>query len=168
MEPTVGLEFRGLSVGDHNISLDYLTLEEISSQPSSLIELAFDFGSLVVDNGVVSDGVLVHSKGSGTFWYGPYVSLPAGDYVAKFWLKLNEPYNGSVIDLGISTSLGKQLVEVLEVHSKNFTLIDTWQRFEVEFTLSNESTAIEFPGLNVRQLAPVSLLLVEVYPNNNK
>ncbi|MCJ7714047.1 DUF2079 domain-containing protein [Candidatus Bathyarchaeota archaeon] len=160
------VEFRGIPLSDLSISLDYIIVEQLSPQP--ITKLAFDSGSLVVDNGVVSDGVLVHSKGSGTFWYGPYVSLPAGDYVAKFWLKLDEPYNGSVIDLGISTNLGKQLVEILEIHSKNFTLIDTWQRFEVEFTLSNDSTAIEFPGLNVRQLAPVSLLLVEVYPNNNK
>ncbi|HUU86721.1 MAG TPA: hypothetical protein VMX17_03115, partial [Candidatus Glassbacteria bacterium] len=168
MEPTVGLEFRGLSVGDHNISLDYLTLEEISSQPSSLIELAFDFGSLVVDNGVVSDGVLVHSKGSGTFWYGPYVSLPAGDYVAKFWLKLDEPYNGPLLDIGVTTNLDQNFIANSTIHSSDFEEIDIWQSFEIVFTLTEDSNTTEFFGLNVKESAPISFLVVEVKTNTEE
>ena len=66
------------------------------------IRSVFYSEELSAEQGIISDGVMTHVKGgimthvkgSGTFWHGPYVSLPRGNYIAKFWLKLDRTYNG--------------------------------------------------------------------------
>ncbi|MCJ7714046.1 hypothetical protein MUO66_06275, partial [Candidatus Bathyarchaeota archaeon] len=114
------------------------------------------------------DGVLVHSKGSGTFWYGPYVSLPAGDYVAKFWLKLDDPYNGPLLDIGVTTNLDQNFIANSTLHSSDFEEIDIWQSFEIVFTLTEDSNTTEFFGLNVKEFAQISFLVVEVKTNTEE
>jgi hypothetical protein len=104
----------------------------------------------------------VHSIGSGTCWYGPYASLPKGNYTAKFWLKRDQPYNGALIDIGVSINYGRKVLTSLTVSGSNFTRPDTWQSFEVKFVLPDDSLGVEFFGRKVRQLAPVSFLFVEV------
>jgi uncharacterized membrane protein len=165
--PAEWVEFRGSVVGDHSIYLDYLVVKQLSPQPSPqpINELKFNFENLYVDQGTISEGVIVHSGGSGTFWYGPYASLPKGNYTAKFWLRLDKPYDGPLINIGVSTNLGKELLNYSTVYSFDFKKINMWQGFEVNFVLPHDSNDVEFPGLNVRQFAPVSFVLVEVYPD---
>jgi hypothetical protein len=161
--PAEAVEFRGSVVGNHSIYLDYVEVRQIMPQP--IAELAFNFDNLYVDKSTVTDGVIVHSIGSGTCWYGPYVSLPKGNYTAKFWLKLDRPYNGTLLNIGVSINNGKKVLTSLTVHSSNFEQIDKWQKFEVKFTLQNDLNIVEFRGVNVRETAPISLLSVEVYPD---
>ena len=164
-EPIKAMEFRGFGVEGSSVFLDYLIVDQISPPPIS--EFAFNSDALFVDVGVVSDGVLVHEGGSGVFWFGPYASLPKGNYTAKFWLKLNESTNSSLLDIGVLTNMGKQLVTLQTLYGSNFTKVNTWQKFDLEFTLNGDSNIVELPGFNVRDYAPISLLLVEVYPNND-
>jgi uncharacterized membrane protein len=165
--PAEGVEFRGFVVGDNSIYLDYLVVKQLSPQPSPqpINELKFNFENLYLDQGTISEGVMTHSGGAGTFWFGPYASLPKGNYTAKFWLRLDKPYDGPLINIGVSTNIGKNLLNYSTVYSFDFNKMNMWQSFEVNFVLPNDSNGVEFPGLNVRQFAPVSFALVEVYPD---
>ena len=62
-----------------------------------IYKTTFDYENLLVEQGTISNGTLTHSTGNGTFWHGPYASLPKGEYMAKFWLKLDKPYNGTLL-----------------------------------------------------------------------
>jgi hypothetical protein len=167
-QPVQDVEFRGIGVEGHNISLDYLVVDQISPQPIS--KLAYSSDDLFVDVGKISDGLLVHEAGSGSgvFWFGPYASLPKGSYTARFWLRLDKPTNSTLLDVGVSTNLGKQLITLSTIHGSNFTKANDWQKFDLDFTLTRDSNIVEFPGFNVRDDAPISLLLVEVYAHDNK
>ena len=161
--PDENIEFRGFVVSNLNISLDHLKVEQISAQP--LTGMTFNFEDFFVDNGTVTEGAMVHSQGSGTFWYGPYTSLPKGNYTAKFWLKLNQPYIGTLLDIGVSINGGKKALTTLTISGSDFKKIDAWQSFKIKFTLQEDSNSVEFPGMNVRETAPISFLLVDVYPD---
>jgi uncharacterized membrane protein len=161
--PAENIEFRGFAASNLNIYLDYLKVEQISAQP--LIGTTFDYRDFVVENGTVTEGVMVHSQGSGTFWYGPYTSLPKGNYTAKFWLKLDQPYIGPLLDIGVSINNGKKALATSTISGANFTWTNSWQSFKVKFTLQEDSNSVEFPGINVRETAPISFLLVDVYPD---
>jgi hypothetical protein len=161
--PDEYIEFRGFAIGNHSIYLDYLKVEQISTQP--IRGMVFDFEDLLVDHGTVNEGVMVHSQGANTFWYGPYTSLPKGNYTAKFWLKLDQPYEGTLLDIGVSINYGKKTIAASTISGSNFTKINAWQSFEVKFTLQGDSNGVEFPGMNARERAPISFLLVDVYPD---
>jgi hypothetical protein len=164
--PAEDVEFRGYAYWGDNVYLDYLVLEQLSPYPVSFTELMVSSGDLRINKEICTvspDGAIVHSRGSGTTcWYGPYASLPKGNYTAKFWLKLDQPYNGALIDIGVSINYGRKVLTSLTVSGANFTGPDTWQSFEVKFVLPDDSLGVEFFGRNVRQLAPVSFLFVEV------
>jgi hypothetical protein len=166
MAPAVGVEFRGFVIGNCSAYLDYVAVAQLIPQP--VTELAFNSDNLHAVKGTLSDGVIVHVTGSGTCWYGPRVSLPKGDYTAKFWLKVNRPYNGTLLYVDVSINLGEKVLTSLAVSGLNFTRVDTWQSFEVKFTLQSDSNNVEFRGMNVAEFAPVSLLLVEVYPDTGR
>jgi uncharacterized membrane protein len=164
--PAGGVEFRGYDVGNNSVYLDYIAVRQMLPQP--VAELAFYSDSMRVDKGTVSDGVIVHSTGSGICWIGPYVSLPKGNYIARFWLKLDKPYNGSLLNIDVSIDSGKQTLTSLTVHSSNFEEVGKWREFDVKFTLQNDTNMVEFRGVNVREAAPISLLAVEVYPDTGR
>jgi hypothetical protein len=161
--PAEFVEFRGWAASNLKIYLDYVKVEQIFSQ--SLIGTTFNFEDLSVDQGTVTEGIMVHSKGWGTFWYGPYTSLPKGNYTAKFWLKLDQSYVGTIIDIGVSINSGAKVIATSTIAASNFTMMNSWQSFEVKFTLHEDTNGIEFPGMNVRETAPISFLLVDVYPD---
>jgi uncharacterized membrane protein len=157
--PAKNVEFRGYAAGA-KVSLDYLVVEQISPQPVSCTELAFrpwDLfkpWNLTVNNGNYSSPA--------------YTSLPKGSYTAKFWLKLDNSYDGPLtnplMDLDV-TSFSRGLLASSTVYGFNFTKKDVWQSFEVKFVLSDDLKDIEFVGKNVRQWAPdkLSFLYLEVH-----
>jgi uncharacterized membrane protein len=183
-EPYEDVEFAGYAAGGTNVSLDYVTVEQLSPPPSSITELAFNARELSAPHkedpqGFVnwtlgnfsSNGVFTRGEGktqeneskSGTLWWGPYVSLPNGSYTARFWLRLdNASYDGTLIDLKVMKNNATELLNSLAVHGSDFKQIGTWQSFEVNFGLSEASDGLEFRG-DVKQYAPVSFLYVEVY-----
>jgi len=163
------VEFRGVNVRDEApISLLAIEVYPDTDQTTQLIfEQAFDYEDLVVEQGQISDGLtphLTHLAGNGTFWKGPYVTLPKGNYTAKYWLKLDQPYNGVLLDLDVATNAGKDVIKFLTLSGSNFEEIGKWQSFEIKFTL-DESSILEFRGVWVRETAPLSLLSIEVRPD---
>ena len=114
-----------------------------------------------MDNGSISNGVMTHSNGTGTFWYGPYASLPKGNYIAQFWLKLYR-YNDDLLDIAVTSNSGKTLIAIADISSANFTSLNNWQKFEVKFSLPTDSNNLEFSGLNVLEEAQISFLVVYI------
>jgi uncharacterized membrane protein len=172
--PIRGVECRGEVWGNNSVCLDYVRIEQLVPQPIS--ESVFYSEDLSVEQGVIFDavmthlrgGIMTHVKGHGIFWHGPYTSLPKGDYVAKFWLKLDKAYNGTLLDVDVATNSGKDVLEFLTLSGSNFETIDKWQSFEVKFTLQNDTNDVEFRGVNVREKAPISLRSIEVYPDTGQ
>jgi hypothetical protein len=167
------VEFRGLGVDDHNVSLDYIVVDQISQQPSLVSEFAFNYKTFIVKAGKVINGVLIHEAGSGSgvFWSGPYASLPKGNYTARFWLRLDDDsYEGSVLNLSVNDINNNTLLASQTVRSSDFKKQNEWQSFEVPFevpfeTLSIDMTEAEFSGVKIESSAPVSLLFIEVFSN---
>ena len=159
--PTSEIEFRGNVAGSHNIYLDYIELEQLSPRPINATETSFNYADFLVDNGSISNGVMTHSNGTGTFWYGPYASLPKGNYIAQFWLKLYR-YNDDLLDIAVTSNSGKTLIAIADISSANFTSLNNWQKFEVKFSLPTDSNNLEFSGLNVLEEAQISFLVVYI------
>jgi hypothetical protein len=142
-EPAEDVEFRGFAAGSNSIYLDYLVVEQLSLQPVSYRELAFNSWDLREN---------------------PYVSLPKGNYAAKFWLKLNnETYDGPLININVTSNSRRNTLGRLTVNGSDFEKPYVWQGFEVNFVLLNDSTDVEFPRRNVNQSELVSFLFVEVH-----
>jgi uncharacterized membrane protein len=163
--PTQGVEFRGTVVGDANVSLDYICIEQLSPEPTNVGELSFNSENFFVKNGVISGDLIVSSNQSGTLWYGPYTSLPKGNYTAKFWIDLYRRQVGPLLELGVTSNAGQVLIADSIIYDSNFTRTQSWQSFELNFSLTKNYDSIEFPGIALSQSAQLSFLLVEVHPD---
>ncbi len=182
--PLNGVECRGIVWGNYSVSLDYVRLEQVVAQPTyenavyrnAEYKSVFYSEELEAEQGMLSDGVLTHVeggilthvKGSGIFWHGPYANLSEGNYVAKFWLKLDKQYDDTpLLDVDVVTDNGKTLLGLLTLKGSNFETAGKWQSFDVKFTL-NDTSIIELRGINVKDTAPISLLSIEVYQDTTK
>lgn len=131
--------------------------------------MTFNYRNLNVSETLRTDsdyalGVIKHSTGSGTLWDGPDVSLPKGNYTAKFWPRLDESsYDGPLINLDVKSNSSTKLLGRSTVYGFNFKKPGEWQSFEVKFVWPDDSIFVEFPGVIMREDAPVSFLFVEVY-----
>lgn len=165
---TNGVEFRGVRVREAApISLALIELYSdtgLTTQP--IPKIVFSIEDLIVDQGTISNGIITHTEGNGTFWSGPYVSLPRGNYIANYTLRLDKSYDGVLLDLDVSTNAGKDVITFLTVSGSNFREVNKWQSFEIEFTLEDDMNDIEFRGVLVRETAPISLRSIELYSNN--
>jgi len=159
------IEFRGFAYGKHNVSLHRIMVRQMSGSPSSLAEFTFSARDLqITENAILYDNLIIHREGTGTLWYGPYVSLPQGSYIVTFWLRLDAPYNGDLVDIDVVAHVGKSILAKATISSLNFTNIGIWIPFNLAFSLSEDVKDAEFRGMNVRKDAPISLLLIEVKP----
>jgi hypothetical protein len=154
-EPTQNIEFRGIGVKDHSVSLDYVIVDPISP-----IEFAFNSSALFVDFGKISDGLVNYEIRS--------CVLPKGSYTARFWLRLDKPItnyllNVGLLDVGVSIDPKETLVNST-VYGVNFTDTHSWVPFNLEFKLDHDYDIVEFPVFNIRDEAPISPILVEVLP----
>jgi hypothetical protein len=114
-------------------------------------------GSIVPDSTSVSRTVLLHSasdKDGVTFWFGPYASLPPGEYNATFVLKTSSVTNGS-LQLQVSTFLDANNIPVLaeqNLTQASFAQPGSWTKFNLTFDYTPQQAALgtlEFRGVNV-------------------
>jgi len=90
---------------------------------------------------------------SGTFWFGPYVSLLPGKYRATFLLKVSPPPqkpDEHIITLGASANFGRAVLAKYEVKTSEFLNKDKtvdWQEFTLEFITRDYMEDVEFTGL---------------------
>jgi uncharacterized membrane protein len=153
-----GVEFRAFSYGTVRISVDRVILKRLSPNATS------DFGlrtlgssDLSLISGYVSEeGFLVSPQNttSGGFWYGPYLSLPAGKYRATFLLKISpspQKPDEHILRLSVSTNSGLDVLAEYEVEASDFLNNDTasdWHNFTLEFTAYDDLKNVEFRGLD--------------------
>ena len=164
------VEFRGVKVRE-TAPISLLAVEvypDTGQSKQPIYNTEFNYEDLTVEQGTIANGTMTHSIGNGTFWHGPYASLPKGNYTAKFWLKLDKPYNGTLLDVDVSIDPNKNALTFLTLSGSNFETIDKWQSFEIKFTLQNDVNTVEFRGVNVRETAPISLRSIEVYPDTGQ
>jgi uncharacterized membrane protein len=165
--PTTGVEFKADATGLCSISVDYIYVQQLSPQPSSLTEQSLIYSDLFLSQGSIKGNVITHLNGSGTLWYGPYTSLKNGNYTANFWLKLDSTYHGNIMDLAVTKDSGQTLLAIAHIYGDDFKAVDEWQKFEVKFSLNEDLRGLEFSGINVVGQAPVSFLLVEVQSDDS-
>jgi uncharacterized membrane protein len=146
----------------------------------------FNYQNMIPLNGVAtvqdaqsnSRNVLLHSNSSGNdFWYGPYVSLPAGKYEVSFRLKVENKVAGEIMELRVrswqttiwenlwgdnsagyhinwSVNSTKNVDYVsLKLYGDNFT-VGEYQEFFINFTVSMYGV-YEFTGEGVK--TPVNI-----------
>lgn len=92
------------------------------------------------------------AEGPGAIVYGQYDVLPAGNYVARFRLKLARPLGpGRVAELDVSVENGQRILAKQEVRAEDFTS-GKFRDFELNFSSEQLLTALEcrvsfYPGV---------------------
>ncbi len=113
-------------------------------------------GSRESDSTSLSGTVLVHSNTdlSGvTFWFGPYASLPPGQYNATFYLKTDQSTTGS-LKLMVSNFISATDATLLaerNVSLTSFSAPDIWTAITVPFVYSPQQAItgkLEFKGFD--------------------
>jgi hypothetical protein len=152
-EPTKNMEFRCIGIEGHTVSLDRIFEDPISAQLIS---------SDAVDGEVV-DGALVYAVSS-------YASLPKGSYTARFWLRLDESFDGNEVLHFNVTDSNTGLRNETTIKRSEVEEIGKFQSFDLGFELSNDLNEITLTGSNVEfaEPAPVSLLFIDVLNNTGE
>jgi hypothetical protein len=152
------LEFRASSQGTADIYVDRVIIERTSPNATS------DFGMTTLSSSELSlksgnaskEGFLVfqHNTTSSCFWYGPYMSLPPGEYNTTFLLKISpspQKPDEHVITLDVSANSGKNVLAEYNANASDFLNNDDalgWHKFTLEFTAEDYLENVEFRGLN--------------------
>ena len=80
----------------------------------------------------------------GAHTYGPYTTLPAGRYKARFLLKIDQAASGVVATIDVCTDIGRTIIASREVHGSEFKEVGRYQWFELNFTLEETTSNVEF------------------------
>lgn len=123
-------------------------------------ELYFFDATIISDFTAVSKKILLHKASSGfgeTFWYGPYIGVPPGEYEVRFRLKIGNLTDEYVISLDVFDYLnGKTLAKGI-ITGHNFPEANTWQEIVLQFKLNEFASQVEFRGLYVSNVTDVYL-----------
>jgi uncharacterized membrane protein len=163
-------EFRASSYGAANMYIDRVIMKRISSNATSNFGMrTFGSGDLFLASGYAStEGFLVSQQNttSGTFWYGPYVNLPAGRYRVTFLLSVSplpQKPDEHILTLSISAGSGSAVYAKYEVKASDFLnkeRASDWQEFSLEFIARDPLEGVEFAGLNPSSNFTISLAYV--------
>jgi len=120
--------------------------------PEVVGPLPYGASEMSLRTGYRSGSIAVHPPGvASTFWYGPYVDLPAGNYTATFRLMIGPgaPPNTQVVILSVTNESadGQLVYSAFPVHAVDFSTPDVWTNFTIGFTLTQFVVNAEFPGL---------------------
>jgi len=125
-------------------------------------------GNLARDSTSVSGTVMTHSQSTrpGTFWFGPYASLPPGDYQVTFYLR-DEPATNGSLTLQVSNFINPAVQDVMAQRTltqADFPEPGTWTPISLDFTYASQQSRqglLEFRGIGASG-GPFSLDYVEV------
>ncbi|AAY81222.1 DUF2079 domain-containing protein [Sulfolobus acidocaldarius] len=118
---------------------------------------------MYVKNGYKSDGA--------TLWFGPYIHLPQGTYLAEFYLKFdNVTTNGSLLRIDININpYGSPIYKII---NSSDIVQGKWMKFDLLFTIPyNELlSSVEFRGFSISNqsniyFAGVKLIQISPYVN---
>jgi len=152
------VEFRIFTEGVVNIYLDEVIVKITS--PVATTEFGtttFNYENLKLYSGnITNEKLLVHRgniKADAFFWYGPYTTLPSGNYSASFFLKVSPaPQNMTerILTLDIAKDLGWNVTAYDEVDGKKLLcsrINSKWYKVTLEFETKSTLKNIEFRGL---------------------
>ncbi len=97
-----------------------------------------------------------------TLWFGPYLSLAPGSYMANFSLYTNDNRSPNFMTLDVAGDSGLDIVKIVPVRS-SLLIQGQWTTIPVQFNLSNFLAQVEFRGYTqnwsgTRCLSKVSLV----------
>ena len=111
------------------------------------------------------NGSTIQGSGPGySIWYGPYVTLPPGQYRCTFKLSSNETSSGSegLVRLEVSENSGSTVLNSTVVTAQNFSGPGVITSFELTFDLGNVTSGVEFRGMFPTGIATITLTSVLV------
>lgn len=130
--------------------------------------------TVIEDQTSTSKKVLLHNASSGfgdTFWYGPYIAVPPGEYEVKFVLKIANITNAHVLSLDIYDYSEDKILVQSVLTGYNFSEADTWQEFTLRFKLNEPASQVEFRGTLVSNATDVYLdyiVINQTAPSSNE
>lgn len=149
----------------------YYVEQPILFQP---IHTRYDYKSLssnaeiLDDSTSVSGRVLRHKATSppqNAFWFGPYDTLPPGNYTVSYDLKVSSLVNEPLVTLDVLTQ-GEIIASTL-IYSSNFTQPSVWQNFTLQFELKQPVSDIEFRGMYVTNVTDIYIDYIDVNTMSN-
>ncbi|MCX8170690.1 MAG: DUF2079 domain-containing protein, partial [Candidatus Bathyarchaeota archaeon] len=152
-------EFRVYSTGAADISVDYVSLKQISGEaeePFVTVE-TFNYRDLKFNGKVTDKGFLLRSaldeERAWSFWFGPYVSLSPGKYRVIFNLKAvpDPEADDRIIKLEVAKNYGEDIIVSMDVYGRdiigNLSAFG-WSKIELEFNLDALAENVEFRGVD--------------------
>lgn len=135
-------------------------------QPSNL---TYAGSSLIPYAGIGTiQGNVISGSGPGyALWYGPYATLPPGQYSCSFLLQTNETSSGNapLLTLEVSANDGSSVISSQTVSALNFSTAFSPSLITLNFSLTNVTEGVEFRGMNPTGVALISLVQVNLRQN---
>lgn len=128
-------------------------------------DLALRDGTLESDPTSKSEIVLTHGREDGdevTFWFGPYIILPPGEYITTFKMKTESTNMGRIGTIDIVSEIDTVVHASKEIYGRDYPSPDTWQNFTLHFTLTKITSFVEFRGINFHNTCKISLDYIEI------
>jgi len=122
--------------------------------------LYFSNITFVNDPTSISQRVLLHRASDGliqTFWYGPYLEVPQGEYEVKFMLKITNSTDRDILSLDVVKDFGEKTLAKSVLTGGNFSKVNAWQEFTLSFKLDKPAFTVEFRGTDVSNATDVYL-----------
>jgi uncharacterized membrane protein len=152
-DPLEGVEFAGLAPSSNfTISLAYILIEKLVLSPDINYELfSVKRGLQVATGQIVSDissnsgEVALSRKGldEGMLVYGPYITLPSGNYTAVFRLKTSETLQNASIRVEVVSQPDNRILSRMTLNSSKIN-DGSWFNVTLPFSLETLTANIEF------------------------
>lgn len=137
-------------------------------------KLYFFNATIIDDPTSISQKALLHKTGNGTdetFWYGPYLEMPPGEYEVRFKLKITNSTDKYILSLDVVKDGDKETLANGVLTGNNFSKVNTWQEFTLSFELDKPTFLVEFRGMFVSNVTDVyldSIVVNQTAPFVNK
>lgn len=156
-QPRELVEYRFYTVGAADILVDYIEVRKVREPSYPYSTRAFNHMDLYTkDDSLTAGGLIYHNGSTPTkiIWYGPYHTLPKGEYAATFFLKI-VPYDQKdgdpIITLDVTHGEGKYTLASRAVYYDELISGDLslgWSALTLDFVVEAPETMIEFRGLS--------------------
>jgi uncharacterized membrane protein len=103
------------------------------------------YGQVMNDSSSQSGEVAVSRKGldQGIVTYGPYISLPSGNFSAVFRVKTFGTARNAIVNFDVSSGIGTEIITHMELNSTQIS-DGSWFNFTLPFSLNSYTSQIEF------------------------
>ena len=151
------VEYRFYTVGAADVLVDFVEVNKVVGPSYPALTRAFNHMDLYTKDASLTAGGLIYHNGSTStniIWYGPYHTLPKGEYTATFFLKI-DPYDPKasepIITLDVAHGEGKYTLTSREIFYEEFVVEDSssgWSALTLDFVVEAQDAVVEFRGLN--------------------